>query len=410
MKKVLTFAVLTGVHFTLMANPINFDFNEFRDSPFTPIIHVDTGYNDNLTREASSQAAIDSTFVKVMPGIVYTYKPSASRFSILYTIDAGHYFSSSEDNYTDHYLETNNLFSFNARNNLSLIYSYHSTHEERGTELSEGVLASLNLEEPVSYDIHDVAAGYTYGSTNASGQIKVGIGYQNKSYNNFRLYTSGNSEFGSQFSDYSANLYSAAFIYRVRASTKMVFSLERNDKQYQYAHSSNPSRDNVNDYYSIGALWDISEKTYGELSVGLQNKDFSSKNRSDFTGLSWKVKTGWLPQRHTKLSLIASLSAEDPDQFGDYVNETIANLSWKQGWFERFSTTILMGWENDDFTASNQAGSRVDDTYLYKLDMNYQFSHIINFGVYLSSEDKDSNRDIYRYKQRLIGLYTKIEL
>ncbi|WGV98428.1 outer membrane beta-barrel protein [Vibrio sp. YMD68] len=397
----------SGVSF---ANPVNFNFDEVKDSPITALIDIDTGYNDNLTREANETDAISSSFIKVFPGLAYTYKPSASRYSLLYVIDSGYFFNSKDDNYTDQYFESNNLISFNPRNNLSLTYSYYATHEERGTGLSEGTLESLAIAEPVEYTNQNIQTHYLYGAPSATGQLKFGLGYQDKTYTNYKSFTRNNIQYGSQFSDFTSKQFSAAFFYRLRASTKLSVSAERDDKQYQYTAENTANRDNITDYYSLGAMWDITDKTLGEISVGLQDKEFSSNERSDFSGLSWRVKTDWLPQRHSKLSLFASLSAEDPDQLGDYINETLVKLSWKQDWFERFSTTALVSWENDDYTASSDIGNREDDTYLYQLDFNYQFSRILHFGLYLSSEDKNSTWSAYRYDQQLVGLYTRIEL
>ncbi|OEE96206.1 hypothetical protein A1QK_02285 [Vibrio genomosp. F10 str. 9ZD137] len=404
---ILLLSLLTsGVTYAKRSN--YYEFDEIKDSPFTVMVDLETGYNNNLTRERNSNDAISSSFVNVIPGFAYTYKPSASRYSVLYRIDSGHYFDSKDDNYTDHYFESNNLISFNIRNNVSLIYTYNKSHEERGTGLTEGALENITTNQPVKFTDHNVNAEYIYGANTAKGQLRFGLGYQDKSYTNYQQYEIDGNQFGSQFSNFSAVKYSTAFWYLLGRSTQLSLSAQRNDKQYQYTNQE--SRDNTDDFYSLGARWDLSDKSKGEAFIGLQNKSFKSNQKTDFSGLSYRVKGQWLPQRHTAFTLNASLIAEDPDQFGDYVNETIIKLDWTQDWFERFSTTASIGWENDDFTADSPIGSREDDTYLYTLDFNYQFSRIINFGFYLSSEDKDSNWLTYRYKQQLVGLYTKIEL
>ncbi|USD43111.1 outer membrane beta-barrel protein [Vibrio sp. SCSIO 43135] len=395
----------------VLANPVGFKLSQPRDSSFTPFLSIETGHNDNVTRENQEHDAISSGYVTIKPGAAYTFRPSAHRLNLLYVLDSGRYFDSSDDNYTDHYFESNNDISFNVRNNLELDYIYYNSHEDRGTGLTEGLLANANIDEPVKYTDNTLNVRYTYGAKGAIGQLRFGVKYDDRHYDNFRSLVLSGTETGSQYSDYQRFAYSAQFLYRLKATTHLTLSAKREDKEYQHQRVGVASRDSISDFYSAGAIWDISGKTQGEVSLGLQDKTFGDGQREDFTGFSWKAKATWTPLSHSQFTLATSQSAEDPNQFGDYVNETLLNLKWRQQWLERLSTSLLFNWENDDYTASNQSlGDREDDIFRYEFNVDYQFNHLLRFGFNWSIEDKDSTWQGYDFSQQLIGLNAYIEL
>lgn len=184
--------------------------------------------------------------------------------------------------------------------------------------------------------------------------------------------------------------------------------MEREDKQYDNTVSGLAKRDNTSDYYAIGAVWQLTGKTQGEASIGYQSKDFDDGRFQDFSGLSWRANLTWQPKQQSKFRLRTSQSAEDPDQYGGYTDETVIGLAWDQQWRERLISTIGFSWENDEFNDGNNDG-RKDDLTTALLRLRYQFNHQFSFSVRYEHEIKSSNQSSVEYSQHILGLFTQAE-
>ncbi|CAM4163053.1 outer membrane beta-barrel protein [Vibrio agarivorans] len=391
----------TLVSGSVLARPFNYQFDKDDAQGFSPFVDAELGYNSNVTHANDNE--IDSGFVTVTPGVDYTYRTGESRLSALYIADGGYYFDSSDDNYFDQYLELNGALQFNIRHRLNLIYGFYDTHEERGQGLTEGISRLVN--DTIEYQQQQFLADYTFGAKQAKGQIKLHAGLETREYQNYRTI---DSDTGTKYNDYELISYGGRFLYRIKSGAQAFISVQREDKQFDYAARELAKRDNISDYYAVGALWQLTGKTQGEASIGYQTKDFDDNSFEDFSGLSWRANLTWQPKQQTKFKLRTSQSAEDPDQYGGYTDETYFGLAWAQQWRDRLISTVGASWEGDDFNGGGYDG-REDDltTLLFKL--RYQFSRQFSFGARYEYEDKSSNVSDIEYSQHIIGFFSQVE-
>ncbi|MDR9828613.1 outer membrane beta-barrel protein [Vibrio sp. FNV 38] len=383
------------------ARPFNYEFSEQRSQGFTPFINAELGHNSNVTH--SSDHEISSGFATLTPGGEYTFRKGESRFSGLYIADAGYYFDSSDDSYFDQYVELNASMLFGIRHRLELIYGFHDTHEERGQGVTEGISQQVN--DLIEYQQQQFLSTYTFGAHQAKGQIRVHAGLESRQYQNYRMISQTD---GTKYSDYDSLNYGGRFLYRIRGESQAFIGIDRQDRQYDYTQVGLASRDSVSDYYAIGALWQISGKTRGEASIGYQSKDFDSNSFQDFSGLSWRANLTWQPKNQTRFKLRTSQSAQDPDRYGGYTDETYVGLAWEQQWRDRLLSTLGASWKGSQFNDGLYEG-RNDDVLSALVKLEYKYNRQLSFGGQWEYEDKTSNNNNVEYTQHIFGVITQVK-
>ena len=365
----------------------------------TPFLGVSLEHNDNITNERESGNKISSMLLELQPSILVEAERGRNIYFSRYTLTTGDYFGSSDDNYLDHELALGGAWNINLRNNVSLDYELNYLHDERGSGISEGVGNSINgFNEPIEYLENQIEAKYVYGSGNARGRIEGTVAYYDKSYKNFRNVT--------QFRDYTENRYGAAFYYKVAPNTSLLFNIKHDDREYDTITPGQASLDNNATYYYIGAEWNITGKTTGTAKLGLQDKDFSDNNREDFSGTSWDIGIDWSPRKYSTLRLDTLQQAKDPEQAGDYIEETSYSISWNHFWRERLSTNL--SYTNSD--ESYVGITREDDTDIWGIAAIYDIRRWISITLGWDYSDKTSSQDNIGYEQQIWYLTTTFTL
>lgn len=356
----------------------------------TPFIAVSLQHNDNVTFENDSRNKISSMLLELEPSIMAKAEHGKTTHSAIYTLSSGSYFDSSEDNYLDHRFDIASIWNINIRNRLDLGYELNLSHEARGSGISEGISSTTEgFDEPIEFVTNDVNATYIYGADGAKGRLEGSVGYFDKSYKNFRNTT--------QFNDYYENLYDAVFYYQVTTATDLLFNVRKEDRRYDKNTPGQTTADSDVMYYYIGAEWDITGKTTGTIKLGMQDKNFKSASREDFDGTSWDIGITWSPKSYSTFSLNTSQSAEDPDQAGDYIEETIYSIDWQHYWRDNFSTRVAFANADEDYTGV----SRKDDTDYYGISASYDIRRWISLTAGWDYKDKTSSQTNIGYDQQI---------
>ncbi|BCL73148.1 capsular polysaccharide biosynthesis protein [Vibrio nigripulchritudo] len=363
------------------------------------------GQNDNLLRVSDSNNATSTSFLVVDPGVSLKFQPRENEFLLSYRLSHGRYFSSSEDNFTDHFFDSRNLIKLGLRHAIKADLRVASLHEVRGTGLTEGDNTSSAIDRPLEYLNRSIVTTYIYGAPGAKGRIEAKLGYSDLEYKNFRHLGGVSDSRSSRFKDYDNRYAGLKFAYRWLTNTKAIFEYEIAKKNYDFTANGVPSQDSLTHNYYAGLEWDVSGKTSGYAKVGIQDKNFDDSDREDFTGLSWLVGLDWNPLYHSTWSIQTSQVARDPDQDGDFVKETILNVGWKHYWRPQIYTRATAVVSNQEYTGAFQNGVLRDERAVeWSANVGYEFNEIVDFFVGVKKTNKTSNWEGYGYDQLVWSL------
>ncbi len=362
-----------------------------------PVLVTSYQYNDNITHVSEAEQPISSPLLEVTPGLALKAERGENIFELKYSLTSGSYSDSSDDDFVDHKFASNNFLRFNLRHALQFDYSYFYLHEDRGIGLAAGDTNSTAISEPLRYDSHHINTIYVYGADDAKGRIEASLGYSNRTYKNYRNITGINAYQSSKFNDFDEMRYDLTFYYNVLPNSDLIFEIEKLDRRYDYVFEDFVEQDNNTYFYYIGAQWDITGKTKGSIKLGYQDKQFQDSRREDFGGFSWKAALEWTPSDHSTVIFTSSQVAKDPDQAGDYVNETRYQASWKNYWLPLVYSNINMQKIDEDYTGD----SRTEDTVAAGITLGYEMKEWVDLSIGWKVEDKDSTKATYSYKQNI---------
>ncbi|MGU3847009.1 outer membrane beta-barrel protein, partial [Vibrio diabolicus] len=86
--------------------------------------------------------------------------------------------------FDDHTFQFSNFFDFNHRHRLVFDYRFRAQHEIRGEDITEGNGSAI--DSPIEFNRNDIKTNYVFGSNGAKGRLEFGLGYRDKTYQNYR--------------------------------------------------------------------------------------------------------------------------------------------------------------------------------------------------------------------------------
>ncbi len=132
-------------------NPASVEFGSF---DVTPTVDFGLRYDDNVIR--SNVNKISSWSQIVSPQIVMLDSFGASQVRVGYRLRNERFFSSSEDNYTDHFFNAAVDFELNSRNRFDVGIDFTDGHEDRGTGFSIGNAEPLTSPDTFKHSEFDM--------------------------------------------------------------------------------------------------------------------------------------------------------------------------------------------------------------------------------------------------------------
>lgn len=364
-----------------------------------PILESKIEHVDNIGRLSDAQKAQSSTVFVIEPGVVLSSDRNGNSYNVLYQLSSGHYFDSSDDNYIDHKLISNNSIQLSRRHAIGINYAYINSHQERGTGLLAGDELSTIADEPVRFSIHSASLTYAFGSQGAKGLIESNIKYENKRFDNYRDITLTNySQLSTRYKDYDEFGGGLGFYYRLSPSTQLLTEFNLASRDYKLNDpETNQSQDNLDTYYYVGARWDLTGKTEGKFRVGLQDKNYEDKTKTDFDGVSWDLEFSWKPVNYSTFSLAAALRALDPYQGSDFVDRTSFEGDWKHFWVSNFYSKLALDYIQDDYSGSQ----REDELIRTDVSLGYELRQYMGIAMGWRQESNDSSIESNTYDQNV---------
>jgi polysaccharide biosynthesis protein VpsM len=353
----------------------------------TPLLSTGLNYDNNIASSSTNET--ESWILSLHPSIRAVLDDGVSKSELSAAVYHGNYFDSSSDNFTD--LLVGGMFdtSLSEQGKIKLKTDVLWGHEDRGTGITEGL--NSDLDQPTRFNTQTVSGHYEYGSTRAPARVRLGAKYYNKNYMNQHEVT--------QYRDYDSLLGGLHFFYDTQSGTAAVLETSVEDISYTLPDPDAP-RNSRDTHIKVGAEWQMTAVTFGDVKIGYQNKNFDDSGREDFSGIAWTVNANWSPLSYTQFNLGTGRRAKDPLQDGDYIKETTFLFGWTHNWTESVQTRLHYNNMQEDYVGV----SREDKAKAYKASVTYAFRRFIDITFFTSVTDKVSSVAGIEFDRTVTGI------
>ncbi|GAB3014956.1 outer membrane beta-barrel protein [Bowmanella dokdonensis] len=394
--KWLLIAAVSGLSANLQAQQQEITGLEVGGFELLPSFEYQSLYDDNLTRSDTAQT--DSWASVYRPGLLLRNQSEVNPFRINYLLSHADYYSSSEDNYTDHYFSALLGTEINRRHRLRLQADFTDGHDDRGTAYSIG--RGDELSEPDTYTRAGADVIYSYGLESATGRLELNAGVSELDYDGDAL--------NYQARDRQTSRYGGAFYYRVGPSTDLLLDASQAHIRYDLALDPQVPLDSDERSLLLGARWEGGANTRGFAKVGYQEKDFAAAQRQTFHGLDWEVGVTWQPLSYSQLELSTELDSRETNGAGDFIKSRDYQIRWQHDWVERLGTSLTLRHRDNEYVGSPTL--REDDNRLLQLSTVYQFRRWLSFELAYRHDERDSTVKAIEYDRNQYRLAVSISM
>ncbi len=352
----------------------------------TPTVDLSLRYDDNIVRSDANK--IDSWSQIISPQVVMLNSFGSSQVRLAYRLRNERFYSSPEDNYTDHFFFAGVDFELNARNRLDIGVDYTDGHEDRGTGFSIGNADALTSPDKFKQTEFDML--YSFGAFNADGRLEGNFNISNRDYDlNTPQYLAR---------DRTYTTFGGAFFYRIGATTDATLDIIYRDVDYKVAANPLSPLDSTQISYLLGVKWDATAQSSGFAKIGYQEKDFDSALREDFDGIDWAAGIIWEPVEYSEVELSTRNDTNETNGEGNFISGRAHEVIWRHEWLERLRSSASYTWGSDRYEGQiTNFGTRKDDLVKFKTSLFYQFRRWISIEVGYIYDKRDSNRTAIEY-------------
>lgn len=369
------------------------DLGGFELLPSVTVIHAS---DNNVTNAATDE--IDSWKRIISPEAVLLNDFGGNKFQLGYRLERGDYFSSSQDDYTDHFLSGIVDYEFNSRHRAKLTAEYEDGHDDRGTSFSIG--AGNTLETPDEYKSVDAEAVYSYGALTADARVDIILGYIDLDYDRTEeIYLAR---------DRDIVTVGGVFYYQIAPATDLVFDVSQTEVSYDYVIDGNEPLDSTNASILLGLQWESTAATTGFAKVGYQTKDFDSAIRDNFSGFDWELGVTWQPQDRSTIEFFTRSDTNETNGEGDFIHRKAYGAIWEHNWLERVSSRASFSFVDDIYEGS--ANNRKDDITRLRLSIDYQFRRWMEIELSYQYDERESVVSVIDYDRSLFSIGFTITL
>lgn len=357
-------------------------------------------YVGNVANARDNQRKIYSWRTILSPELIAATQVDGNPVQIGYRLERGVYFSSDNDDYTDHFIEASGNFELNSRHRVSALAQYEDGHEDRGTGFSIGT--GLDISTPDTYKSSNLSAEYSYGAVTSDGLITLKTRRQALDYDR--------SEDAYLIRDRVKTMVGGEFGYQVGSATRAVLDVTktyvRYDEQLNFV-----TRDSDETRVLVGVVWESTAATTGFAKVGYKEKDFDNQARGTFYGTDWEVGIDWQPVSYTTFRISTSADTFETNGEGDFIRGQNYSVRWNHDWLERLSTSFSVTQQNDEYVFNEvDIDNRDDELMNYSAALNYQARRWLKFSTYYQFTDRDSNRETIGYDKSVVGVTAEVTL
>lgn len=387
-KLLLATAVALAGAKAVAVEPASYDAGAF---DIYPSITISAAQDDNIFNSNTNET--DSLVTTIAPRFRAVLEDGDSSYAVNYSLEKGMVSSSSDDNYLDQVVSLSTTQVVDLRTKFALGAAYSTGHEQRGTGISRGNLATVT--EPVEFHTTSYLATYTFGADNAAARLDASAAYDRKIYDNFRALTAAQDqrslELGLQFG------------INVSDKTAILLEIRNTDIDYLLAASAQDSEETK---LLAGIGWRATGKTSGTIRVGSVDKNFDSAAVSDFSGTTWEASIVYDWKTYSSFELASSSEPLESFGFGNFIDSTQHVLSWDHDWSEQLSSSASASFLDQEFDGTAQS----EETTSFGVDLTYNFRRYMDITFSISNEELSSNNAAVEYSGNVVGLSTVITL
>lgn len=364
-----------------------------------PIFNVDHYYDSNVLR--SSDNDIDSGVRVLSPELILVNEYDGNRFQLGYRFADGHYYGSAIDNYSDHFISAQFDLYANERHRFEISSAYELGHDARGTVFSIG--SGNQLATPDEYAQTQVDGIYFFGAEEAMGRLELNINHTSLDYDiNTPAYLIRDRNFLSA---------GGTFYYRVAPATDALIELRTTQINYDFAQDITNPLDSRANSALIGVRWNSTRNTTGFAKIGMQQKNFDSSLRPDFSGAEWNVGVDWTPMDRTFLRLSTARDTFETNGEGNFIDNRSIALTWRHSWLERLRSELMLQYGTNTYEGNTDGFiTRTDDVSGLSGSLDYDFRRWLTLQLGYQFEQRQSNRLAIDYDRHLLNLNIRVTL
>lgn len=374
---------------------------EYGRFDFTPTVDLGFRYDDNLLKTNANKSSSWSYWIS--PQLNLRTSKDNSDLGIAYRLRRENFFSSSADNYTDHFFIVDLDTEFDARNRLQASLEFEDGHDERGARFSIG--RGQTLARPDQYKQVEFDALYSYGAFNATGRLELNLNIVDLNYDidDIDNYLAR---------DRTINTIGGTFLYRIGPVTDLTVDVIHSRVAYKFdLELGNPLDSRVNQFL-LGVKWEATAKTSGFIKVGYEQKNFLSSSRSDFSGFDWSAGVVWEPTTYATIEFISASNTNETNGEGNFIRGRDYSVEWRHEWLERLRSRVGVSWNNNRYEGQLIGGLdiRSDDNASFNAALYYQFRRWLNFELGYRYSERKSNRSQIDFNRNQFWLNALVTL
>ena len=384
-----------------------------------PHLRVELGQDDNPLRGENGSEA--SAFLTIEPDVKYIVQRRNNTLTLGYTGQYLQYFdqfcsdpvnsgfgntvdrpgdcfstasqSSDKASYQNHSFGLSGYLEISRRARATLDVSTSIFNQPLGTGLSSFDSVLAQLREPDSFVRNVVRAGFSYGASQARGELRFALDIRDR---NFR------DNGGRDLSNVGERIFqpSTSIFYRIGSRTQVFAGLGAGD-----VSGGNSERSIQRTF--VGVEFDASAITSGSIRVTDVREDFDVETRGDLNYTGFDVDLTWRPRRFSTVKIGGGRESERATLTEALSITTSLDVEWLHYWRDRFSTEVNFEVQRNESTGQIVNNDANDRTNLLRLEGNYNLRRWLDVGAFVQNEDRtgeNANGESRAYSRTLVGL------
>ena len=354
--------------------------------------------NDNIYLQDSDNE-VSSTITRLTPAVGVNVDMGATVIDALVKGEIGQYTKDDNDDYTDANYAVGVASQLTDRNAIRGSVTLNQGHDARGSGTLEGTDA-LNTDKPDQYDETTVFLNYVYGAESSMLNASVGVEQYSKDYKNNKDVTSDR--------EHDKTKLTARLDINVSSATKAIVELRNTDISYD--NDSAIAGDGSVLTGLVGASWDITGKTTGEVKLGMIDRDFDDSAKDADSRFTWEASVTYSPLSYSVITLTTAQAANETTSagLGSYIASDFTALNWKHEFSPFVALSVDASLNNSEYV--DAANDREDEVVAYGISGVFSPSKNVDVVVGYKASERSSNVDGLDYDQKVIDLTMSVAI
>lgn len=271
------------------------------------------------------------------------------------------------------------------RHGLQGAASWAFDHDSFGTRRTEALgTTTSDLDE---WEQKAANLVYRFGASEAKINLEGELLHSDREYTTNRAFT--------QFLDHDTTGVRGTAFYRISSKTQLLAEIIKLDIDYDHVTPGVPSRAGELVRYRVGAKWQATGNTVGDIRVGRIVREFDSAANDDFKEMDWRMSVSWTPRVRDKITITTGREPEESYlTAATLIDNQYFTAGWLHDWSSKVSTTARYRFNDLDYIGSD----RQDDLNTYSFEIEYRPATRWSTFAELRQNNRDSNAILRDYE------------